>query len=352
MLIANVIKTALESGSSDIHIQEDDYCCIRINGELIKLDDIAESGDLVEFCDAYAGYEDEPDKNGDRVFRRDFAFTLHDRRFRGNYYKAQKKMCLALRALSTKIPSLKQLHMPPEMEMLKQVGKGLILIIGETGSGKSTTMASLIQHFNENHPYNILTIEDPVEYVYVPVKSRISQREVGDDVESFAQGVKDAMREDPDIIVLGEMRDMETVQNAITLAETGHMVFATLHARNCIEVMDRIADVFPGDSKDTARAQTANVLQAVVHQTLIRSEQYGRLPLLEIMRVDQAIRTSLANKKLEVENIRQKIRTSRKEGSLHRVDSFKWLMEEWDADPDIAERVLSPDDFNLLMGGK
>lgn len=346
MLLERVVKEALESGASDIHIQEDDNCCIRINGELIKLDDIAEAHDIREFCDKYNGV----DETGED-YRTDFAFSMHDRRFRGNYYKAQKRMCLALRALSSRIPTIQELHLPPEMEMLKQVGKGLVLIIGETGSGKSTTMASLVQHFNESYPYNILTIEDPVEYVYTPGKSRVSQREVGDDVVSFAQGVKDAMREDPDIIVLGEMRDMETISNAITLAETGHMVFATLHARNCIEVMDRITDVFPGDSKDSIRSQAANVMQAVVHQTLIRSEKYGRLPLLELMRMDSAARSSMAEKKVQIEQLRARLRSDRKSGNLHRVDSFRWLMEEFDLDPDLAEGVLSTDDYKLLVGG-
>lgn len=345
MSIEQILSQALSCGASDIHIQEDAYNCIRVNGDLRKLTDISTKSDLEEFCNRYIALDD----NGS--YKHDFSFTFEERRFRGNYYKARGRECLALRALSARIPSLDQLHLPPEIESLKKVGNGLILIIGETGSGKSTTMASFIQYFNESYPYNILTIEDPIEYVYMPGKSRITQREVGTDVASFSDGVRDAMREDPDIIVVGEMRDKETISNAITLAETGHKVFTTLHARNCIEVMDRIADVFPGDTKDVIRAQAANVIQAVVHQTLIKSDTFGRLPLLEILRIDAASRSSLADKKVGIENIRQRMRSGRKEGNLHRVDCFNWLMEKYDIDASVAENILSPDDYQLLIRG-
>lgn len=351
MNIVDLIKDALDLGASDVHIQDGQFCCLRVNGKLSKVGkDPIYADAIADFCNEFS--EILRDSAGNQSWKRDFAFTLHGRRFRANYYRAQKKDCLALRALSARIPTVKQLHLPPEMEMLKNIGKGLTLIVGETGSGKSTTMASLVQHFNETFPYTILTIEDPVEYIYTPGLSHISQREVGDDVESFSQGVKDAMREDPDIIVLGEMRDMDTISNALTLAETGHLVLATLHARNCIEVMDRITDVFPGDSKDTIRSQAANVLQAVVHQTLVASDEYGRLPLLEIMRVDNATRKSLGDPKTGIEQLRQRIRTSRGQGCLHRVDCFSWLMTEFNLDPDLAERILSTDDYSLLIGGK
>ena len=342
MIFEDLIKTALQMNASDIHFQEGDALYVRRNGDLDKQKYVCDMSDMEDFLQQYNVV--------DGKYRRDFSFTMHGRRFRGNLYKARGKRALALRALAEKIPTFEDLHLPVEMEKLQYVENGLILVVGETGSGKSTSIAATIQKFNEMNPYNIITIEDPVEYVYTPAKSRISQREVGTDVESFGEAVKDAMREDPDIVVLGEMRDRETIQNAITLAETGHLVFGTLHARNVVETVDRIVDVFPGDEKSQMRTQTANVLQAVISQTLVRSEQYGRLPLLEIMRVSQAMRSSLADPKVKVETIRQNIRQGREEGNLHRVDCMQYLIENFDVDVDVAKLVLSEDDYKLLTG--
>lgn len=341
--IQDIIRDALQAGASDIHIQEDGYSYIRINGDLLPDGDLCTDMDIDAFMGDFAS-----DEHGNP--RRDFSFSLDGRRFRGNYYKAQKKRNLAIRALSERIPTMEELHLPKEMFDLRNVDNGLILVVGETGSGKSTTIASLIQQFNEGEAYNIITIEDPVEYIYSPSKSRIAQREVGTDVESFAAAVKDAMREDPDIIVLGEMRDRDTIQNAITLAETGHMVFATLHSRNVVEVMDRVVDVFPGDSKSQIRSQLANVLQAVVHQSLIKSDEYGRLPLLEILRVDATTRNALSKEDCKLETVRTNIRSGRKSGNLHRVDCFKDLMNDFNLDPSMAERFLSKTDLDMLMG--
>lgn len=343
MHIESVIRDALASGASDIHIQEDGVSYVRINGDLLPDTTVSTDMDIQEFVGTYAS--DDAGKP-----RRDFSFSLDGRRFRGNYYLAQKKRNLAIRALSERIPTMDELHLPKEMYDLRNVDNGLILVVGETGSGKSTTIASLIQQFNESEAYNILTVEDPVEYLYTPAKSRIAQREVGADVENFADAVRDAMREDPDIIVLGEMRDRETIQNAITLAETGHMVFATLHSRNVVEVMDRVVDVFPGDSKSQIRSQLANVLQAVVHQTLVKSPEYGRLPLLEIMRVDATTRNALSQENCKLETVRTNIRSNRKAGNLHRVDCFKDLMNEFGLDPNLAHTYLSQTDCDMLMG--
>jgi twitching motility protein PilT len=343
MLIEEIIQHALDEKASDIHVREDDCDWIRINGSLEPGEAQITAIDMDEFVNKYV-------KGKDGEVRTDFAFTFANRRFRGNYYLARGKRGLAIRVLSDKIPTMKQLNLPKEVAGLGELENGIVLVVGETGSGKSTTIASLLQDINLNESYFMLTVEDPVEYIYTAGKCRIAQREVGEDVVSFAQAVKDAMREDPDIIVLGEMRDRETIQNAITLAETGHLVFATLHARNCVEVLDRITDVFPGDEKEQMRSQTCNVLQAVIHQVLLPVPEYGRLPLLEIMRVDHTIRATLSNKDVKLESVRQLLRTNRKEGCLHRVDCFQFLMDNFGVDMDLAEKYLAKSDYELLIG--
>ncbi|PLS67547.1 MAG: twitching motility protein PilT, partial [Cyanobacteria bacterium M5B4] len=215
-------------------------------------------------------------------------------RFRVNVYKDRGTVAACLRALSSKIPSIDDLGVAPVVKDLCHLPRGLVLVTGPTGSGKSTTLAAMINSINLDRPEHILTVEDPIEFVYESVKSVIHQRQVGEDTKSFANALKGALREDPDVILVGEMRDLETIQLAVTAAETGHLVFGTLHTSSASQTVDRIVDVFPPEQQAQIRVQLSNSLKAVLSQTLVpranpKPGQFGRVMCMEVMIVTPAI---------------------------------------------------------------
>lgn len=210
----------------------------------------------------------------------DFAFAASADglgRYRANAYRQQRGVALALRPIPDVVPTLASIDAPPILRSLAELAQGLVLVVGATGSGKSTTLAAMTEHINAHAPKHVLTIEDPVEFVYTPQQALITQREVGRDTPTFADALKAALREDPDVILLGEMRDLETIRLALTAAETGHLVLATLHTASAPQAIERILDVFPGEERDLARTLLADVLRAVVAQQLVvRSDGEGR----------------------------------------------------------------------------
>lgn len=211
-------------------------------------------------------------------------------RFRINIYYERGSLALAIRWLKSSFHSFEELKLPPQIAELVKFKDGLVLVTGATGSGKSTTLASIINEINKTRPCHILTIEDPIEFVHSNQKAVVHQREVGQDVPSFADAIRSAMREDPDVILLGEMRDLETMHAAITAAETGHLVFATLHTNDAVGVIDRLIGMFPGEEQNTIRQQLSMALRAVVTQTLARQiENRGRVPINEILMVNSAV---------------------------------------------------------------
>ena len=226
----------------------------------------------------------------------DFAFASSADglgRYRANAYRQQRGVALALRPIPDVVPTLASIDAPPILRSLAELAQGLVLVVGATGSGKSTTLAAMTEHINAHAPKHVLTIEDPVEFVYEPQRSLITQREVGRDTPSFADALKAALREDPDVILLGEMRDLETIRLALTAAETGHLVLATLHTASAPQAIERILDVFPGEERDLARTLLADVLRAVVAQQLVvRSdgEARSRIAAHEILVATPAVR--------------------------------------------------------------
>ncbi len=215
-------------------------------------------------------------------------------RFRVNVYKDRGTYAACLRALASKIPSMQTLNLPNIVREISEKPRGLVLVTGPTGSGKSTTLASMINNINMTRAEHIITVEDPIEFVYEPIKSLIHQRQVGEDTKSFANALRAALREDPDVILVGEMRDLETIQLAISAAETGHLVFGTLHTSSAAQTVDRMVDVFPHEQQQQIRVQLSNSLVAVFSQTLVSKKnpkpgEYGRVMAQEIMIVTPAI---------------------------------------------------------------
>jgi twitching motility protein PilT len=243
----------------------------------------------------------------------DFSFSWGDRaRFRGNAYHQQGGYALALRMIPYHIPSFEELGLPASIGDLGKLPQGLVLVTGPTGSGKSTTLASVIDSINVNRPCHILTIEDPIEYVHHHKTAVISQREVGVDTDSFPNALRAALREDPDVILVGEMRDLETIQFALTIAETGHLVFATLHTNDAAQALDRISDVFPAERQDQIRVQLAASIQGVVSQRLIPKIGGGMVAAFEVLLANNAMRNLIREGKTH--QIRNVVATNIKSG--------------------------------------
>jgi twitching motility protein PilT len=243
----------------------------------------------------------------------DFSFSWHRQaRFRGNAFRQQGAYALSLRMIPSRIPSFEELGLPSAMEHFANLPQGLVLVTGPTGSGKSTTLASVIDYINEHRECHILSIEDPIEYLHTHKRSAVNQREVGIDTDSFANALRAALREDPDVILVGEMRDLETIQFALTIAETGHLVFATLHTNDAAGALDRICDVFPANQQDQIRVQLAATLQGVVSQRLIPRLGGGMVAAFEVLIANNAMRNVVREGKTH--QIRNIVATNIREG--------------------------------------
>ena len=221
-------------------------------------------------------------------------------RFRVNAYFQRTSVGAAFRLIPAEIKTLDELNVPPRLYELADMARGLVLVTGPTGSGKSTTLASLIDHINRNRHEHILTIEDPIEFLHWHRGCIVNQREIGPDATTFAEALRSALRQDPDVILVGEMRDLETIGTALTAAETGHLVFATLHTQSAPQTIDRIIDVFPAEQQDQVRTQLAGTLQGIVTQNLVpTADGNGRVPALEILTPDDAVRNLIRQAKIE-----------------------------------------------------
>ncbi len=293
--IEQLVAKAKEDGASDIHL----ICGLppkyRLDGELKDMTDTPPTADD---CEAYAREQagtPEAYAEFERVGELDAANTYAGNRCRLHVFKQQGVPSSALRLLSDKIPDLNVLGLPPAAMDLPELHKGIVLVTGETGSGKSTTLAAMIDYINHRKNCHIVTLEDPVEYLYKPDKAAINQREVGKDTESFASGLRASLREDPNVILIGEMRDKETIETAITAAETGHLVFGTLHTGSAADSIDRIVQTFPEGMQTQIRLQLSTCMQAVITQQLLPKKMGGRALAAELMVVTDAIRNLIRN---------------------------------------------------------
>ena len=282
---------------SDFHMRSGSPLAMRVNGEIEVLQDLPITHDLLD-----ALFREElSDEDYDKFCETrdiDFAMTVAGQRFRANGYHTMRGWALILRTIVTDVPNIDQLGLPQAVHNVLKEKKGLVLVTGQTGSGKSTSLASMINKINRERAEHIITIEDPIEFVHTEIRSIISQREVGRDTMSFGSALKSALREDPDIILLGEMRDYETVSLALTAAETGHLVFGTLHTSGAAETINRIIDVFPAEEQSQARSQLSSSLQLVMTQQLLKRKTGGRIGAFEVMVCVPAVRNLIREDKI------------------------------------------------------
>jgi twitching motility protein PilT len=296
--ISKLLTFAVQQGASDCHISAGEPPMVRLHGDLKKLDHPTLSQDETHAL-IYDMMSDVQRKNFEEHRECDFSFDLGDiARFRVNVFVQGRGLGAVFRTIPTEILPLEKLGMPPILRQLCDREKGLILVTGPTGSGKSTTLAAMIDYLNNTYEGHILTIEDPVEFVHKSKKCLVNQRELGVHTLSFANALRAALREDPDIILVGEMRDLETIQLALTAAETGHLVFATLHTSSAPKTVDRIIDAFPPNQQAQVRAQLSETLEAVLTQTLLKKKAGGRVAAVEIMMGTTAVRNLIREAKL------------------------------------------------------
>ena len=286
--LSSIILTALDRRASDIHIVRGVPVRLRIDGRLVNMDDHRLTP---EDCENYARAISPNYEEIAEIGEQDLAFSLGNRvRCRVNLFRQQGCVSAAIRILNDHIPTISEIGLPQECERFTRFNQGIVLVTGETGSGKSTTLACLLDIINHRDTKHIITLEDPIEYVYKPDLCAINQREVGSDTQSFAAGLRASLREDPDVILIGEMRDRDTIETAITAAETGHLVFGTLHTGSAADSIDRMVQVFPEGMQTQIRLQLSMCLAAVLTQQLVKKRGGGRVLACEMMVVTDAIR--------------------------------------------------------------
>lgn len=289
--LPQLLETTAAQNASDLHFVVGRHPTLRIDGHLVPL--LQEEILTPKQSDAYA-LELMSEDQKKRFFAKgeiDFSYSFKDKaRFRVNVYRERKFTAIALRHVSAEIRSLSELSLPTSLEIFTHHSQGFVLLVGPTGHGKSTTLAAFLDIINHTRDVHILTIEDPIEYLFTPDRAIISQREVNEDTETFHAALRHSFRQDPDVIMIGEMRDPETIATAISAAETGHLVFATLHTNSAAQTIDRIIDSFPGSQQNQIRSQLAAILLGVISQRLIPRVAGGRIPAVELMIANHAIR--------------------------------------------------------------
>ncbi len=326
MDIAELLSFSVKNKASDMHLSAGLPPMIRVDGDIRRINipplDHKEVHNLI-----YDIMNDKQRKDYEEFFETDFSFNLPGvARFRVNAFNQERGAAAVFRTIPSEVLSLEDLKAPKFFEELCTKPRGLVLVTGPTGSGKSTTLAAMINHINANDYAHILTIEDPIEFVHISQKSLINQREVHRDTQSFNMALRSALREDPDIILVGEMRDLETIRLALTAAETGHLVFGTLHTTSAAKTIDRIIDVFPAAEKDMIRAMLSESLQAVISQTLMKKIGGGRVAAHEIMVGTPAIRNLIREAK--VAQMYSAIQTGRKDGMQTLDQNLKELVDK------------------------
>ena len=290
-VLVTLLQATVNSGASDLHLTVGRAPTARRDGTLVSFENVKvlDNDDTTRMVHSLL----DDHQHRELIDRKqvDFSFGIQGLgRFRANAFNQRNSLALALRVVPFRVRSLEELGAPRSCTTLLNKPYGIVLVVGPTGSGKSTTLAAMIDRINETKPVHILTIEDPVEYLHHHKMAMVNQREVGTDVISFEQGLRSALREDPDVVLLGEMRDLDSIQIALSLAETGHLVFATLHTNDAAQALDRIVDVFPAEKRDQIQTMLAGSLQGVISQRLIPAISGGRVAAYEVLMGNEAVR--------------------------------------------------------------
>lgn len=349
--LRTLLDDMVARNASDLHIVAGEQPKLRIDGEMTN----ASTGNILGTKDtmqlAYSVLTENQKKRFEQEDELDFSFGIANlARFRGNCFRQRGCVSMVIRQIPFHIKTFQELGLPAAIAKMAEKPRGLVLVTGPTGSGKSTTLAAVIDKINRERKGHIITVEDPIEFIHKHQGCLINQREVGTDTKSFANALKYALREDPDVILIGEMRDLETIQAALTIAETGHLAFATLHTNSAAEAINRIIDVFPPHQQSQVRAQLAFVLEGIVTQTLVaRASGHGRAMAAEVLVVTPAIRALIRDDK--VHQIYSSMQSGKKYGMQTLNDALYGLYMSRDITEDEALRVTSaPDEFLHMIG--
>jgi len=354
MDLNEILTIAVKVKGSDIHIKTGLPPIVRINGKLHPIPNAQRLSPEIVGGMAASMMNDRQKRLFEENFELDLAYAVPGLgRFRVSCYRQRGTVAMVFRTISVKIPSLEELNLPPVLKKLCQEERGLILITGTTGSGKSSTLAAMIDYINNSRTCNIITIEDPVEFLHRDNKSIISQREVGTDTFTFATALKGALRQDPDVILVGEMRDYETIETAMTAAETGHLVMSTLHTMDAQETINRIIGVFPPYHQQQVRIQLSGIIKGIVSQRLVpRADGKGRVPAVEVLLGTARIRECIDDKE-KTRQIRDAIAQGFVSYGMQTFDQslMKLLTSKLITYEEALRQCSNPDDFALKVSG-
>lgn len=350
MDIKKLFKTAVEKKASDLHLVAGLAPILRIDGELIEIKDEKELDNKDLEQGAFSILDEKQKEKFIKTRELDLSYELLNSRFRVNLHFERGNVGLVARIINDELPTLDQLGFPDTIKYLLELKQGLILVTGPTGCGKSTTLAAMINYINTRRRCNIITLEDPIEFLFKADKSIIIQRQLGSDMLSFAGGLKHTLRQDPNVIMVGEMRDLESIAATITLAETGHLVLATLHTYSAAQTIDRIIDAFPPHQQNQIRMQLSMTLASVISQRLLPKIGGGRIAAREIMINNSAISNLIRENK--VAQIKTVIETSSKDGMVSMDQDIKRLYKEKLVEKDVAKaQMVNPellDKFRII----
>ncbi|HKE92332.1 MAG TPA: type IV pilus twitching motility protein PilT [Gemmatimonadales bacterium] len=346
-----LLEEMIEKDASDLHIVAGERPKLRVDGDITSAstEEVLTPKDTLSL--AYSVLTENQKKRFETENELDFSFGIQNlARFRGNCFKQRGCVSLVIRQIPFNVRTFDELGLPPIVAKLSERPRGLVLVTGPTGSGKSTTLAAMIDKINKELKGHIITVEDPIEFIHRHQQCLVNQREVGTDTNSFAAALKYALRQDPDVVLIGEMRDLETTQSALTIAETGHLAFATLHTNSAAETINRIIDIFPSHQQPQIRAQLAFVLEGVITQTLLqKAKGRGRVMAAEIMVCTPAIRALIRDDK--VHQIYSSMQAGKKHGMQTLNDALYQLYMQRDVVKDECLRVSGdPNEFLRMIG--
>ncbi len=354
MKVEDLLRVAVKKGASDLHLKAGSFPHIRVNGELISLTEFGKLTKEDTLLMAFSIMNNRQKMAFKENFELDLAYGVKGLgRFRVNVFQQRGTVAIVFRVIPAVIRTFEELYLPEVLKRIAMIPRGLILVTGTTGSGKSTTLATMIDYINENKTVNIITIEDPIEFLHRDKRSIISQREVNVDTKSFAYALRSALREDPDVILVGEMRDAETIETALHAAETGHVVFSTLHTLDATETINRIIAVFPPHHQNNIRLQLATLLKAVISMRLVkRSDGKGRVPAVEVLIVTEFVRNCIIDPS-KTKYIKSAIAAGTSQYGMQTFDQsiYQFYKKGFISYEDALTYASNPDEFKLRVQG-